>query len=169
MERITRAIPWWMLGIAVTLADFLTKEFVRTEWPLGTVIEVTSFFNFVSVRNPGAAFSFLADAGGWQRYFFVLLAVVVCAVLSWMLTSPQRRLDAVGFSLILGGALGNAYDRLAHGAVTDFLDFHVKGWHWPAFNAADIAICLGAIAIVVASVSAGRTQRGAAGQPRTPS
>lgn len=169
MERITRAMPWWLLAIAVTLADFLTKEFVRTEWPLGTVIEVTPFFNFVSLRNSGAAFSFLADAGGWQRYFFVLLAVVVGAVLSWMLTSAQRRLDAVGFSLILGGALGNAYDRLVHAAVTDFLDFHVKSWHWPAFNAADIAICLGAIAIVVASISAGQTQRGAASQPRTPS
>ena len=168
MERLTRAMPWWLLAIAVTLMDFLTKAFVRAEWPLGTVIEVTPFFNFVSARNPGAAFSFLADAGGWQRHFFVLLAAVVGVILSWMLTSAQRRLDAVGFSLILGGALGNAYDRLAHGAVTDFLDFHFKSWHWPAFNVADIAICLGAIAIVMASISAGQAQRGAASPHGTP-
>lgn len=168
MGRLTRAMPWWLLAIAVTLMDFLTKAFVRAEWPLGTVIEVTPFFNFVSARNPGAAFSFLADAGGWQRHFFVLLAAVVGVILSWMLTSAQRRLNAVGFSLILGGALGNGYDRLVHGAVTDFLDFHVKSWHWPAFNVADISICLGAIAIVLASISAGQAQRGAASPPGTP-
>lgn len=168
MERITRAMPWWLLAIGVTIADFLTKEFVRAELPLGAVIEVTSFFNFVSLRNSGAAFSFLADAGGWQRYFFVVLAVVVGAVLTWMLTSPQRRLDAVGYSLILGGALGNGYDRLAHAAVTDFLNVHFRSWHWPAFNVADIAICLGAIAIVVASISVGQAKRGSTSRPKTP-
>lgn len=151
MPQLLRAAPWWLLAAVILLADFATKEIVRSQMPLGTSIPMTSFFNLVSVRNPGAAFSFLADAGGWQRYFFVTLALAVSVWLGWMLTQPQRRLDAFGFSAILGGALGNAYDRLAHAAVTDFLDFHVSGWHWPAFNGADIAICAGAFAIIVAA------------------
>lgn len=150
-RRIAMALPWWGLALIVAVADFLTKHSVRLLWPEGTVIPVTGFFNLVSVRNPGAAFSMLADAGGWQRYFLSGLAVVVSAFLLWMLTSPLKRLDAIGYALILGGAVGNAIDRLVYGEVTDFLDFHASGWHWPAFNGADIAIFLGAACVILSS------------------
>jgi signal peptidase II len=147
-RRLAIALPWWALGLAVAVTDFATKQAVRLQWPEGTVVPVTSFFNLVSVQNAGAAFSMLADAGGWQRHFLAALAVVVSAVLLWLLTSPLRRLEAAGYSLILGGAVGNAIDRIVYGSVTDFLDFHVLGMHWPAFNGADIAICLGAASMI---------------------
>lgn len=149
---VATAIPWWALAFAVLAADFVTKEAVRLYWPKGTVVPVTDFFNFVSARNPGAAFSMLADAGGWQRYFFLGLALVVSAVLMWMVMSPLRRREALGYSLIVGGALGNALDRLLFGEVTDFLDFHASDWHWPAFNGADISIFLGAACMVFAAL-----------------
>lgn len=151
VRRIATALPWWGLAFIVAAADFLTKHAVRLLWPEGTVIPVTEFFNLVSVRNPGAAFSILAQAGGWQRYFLSGLAVVVSAVLMWMLMSPLRRREALGYALILGGAIGNAIDRLVYGEVTDFLDFHASGWHWPAFNGADIAIFLGAACMILSA------------------
>ncbi|HEX5093876.1 MAG TPA: signal peptidase II, partial [Burkholderiales bacterium] len=99
--------------------------------------------------NRGAAFSFLASAPGWQTAFFSGIALVASAVVSWMLLrAPQRRLQASGLALILGGALGNLWDRLRWGAVADFLDFHAFGWHWPAFNAADSAITVGAALLI---------------------
>lgn len=150
-RRTATALPWWGLAFIVAAADFLTKHTVRLSWPEGTVIPVTGFFNLVSVRNPGAAFSMLADAGGWQRYFLSGLAVVVSVVLVWMLMSPMRRREALGYTLILGGAIGNAIDRLVYGEVTDFLDFHASGWHWPAFNGADIAIFLGAACMILSA------------------
>ena len=151
-RRMGTAAPWWALALALVTADFLTKHAVRLNWPKGLVVPVTDFFNFVSARNSGAAFSFLADAGGWQRYFFLGIALVVSAALMWMLTAPMRRREALGYSLILGGAIGNALDRLLFGEVTDFLDFHVSGWHWPAFNGADIAIFLGAALMILSSI-----------------
>jgi signal peptidase II len=111
---------------------------------------VTPFFNFVLVYNKGAAFSFLAGAPGWQTPFFAAVAVVASAVVSWLLwRHPGRRLLCVGLALILGGALGNLWDRLEWGAVADFLDFHAFGWHWPAFNVADSAITVGAALLIV--------------------
>lgn len=150
-RRIAVALPWWTLAFITAALDFLTKHAVRLLWPEGTVIPVTGFFNLVSVRNPGAAFSMLAEAGGWQRYFLSGLAIVVSAVLMWMLMSPLRRREALGYALILGGAIGNAYDRLVYGEVTDFLDFHASGWHWPSFNGADIAIFLGAACMILSA------------------
>lgn len=150
-RRLATALPWWALALVVLIVDFASKQAVRLHWPIGTVIPVTDFFNFVSARNPGAAFSMLADAGGWQRYFFLGLALVVSAVLMWMLLSPLRRREALAYSLILGGALGNAIDRLLFGEVTDFLDFHASGMHWPAFNAADVAITVGAACLILSA------------------
>lgn len=150
-RRLATALPWWGLALAVLAVDFASKQAVRLHWPLGTVIPVTDFFNLVSARNPGAAFSMLADAGGWQRYFFLGLALLVSAVLMWMLLSPLRRREALAYSLILGGALGNAIDRLLFGEVTDFLDFHVSGMHWPAFNGADVAITVGAACLIASA------------------
>jgi signal peptidase II len=117
---------------------------------LGVEVPVTSYFNLVFVLNPGAAFSFLADAGGWQRWFFTGLTLVVVGVLLFLIRkSPQQALFCLAASLIMGGALGNLVDRLIIGAVIDFLDFHVGGWHWPAFNLADSAITVGAALFIL--------------------
>jgi signal peptidase II len=118
----------------------------------GELVRVTGIFDLVLLYNRGAAFSFLADAPGWQTPFFAAVAVAASAVVSWMLwRSPQRRLQSLGLALILGGALGNLWDRLAWGAVADFLDFHAFGWHWPAFNVADSAITVGAVLLIAES------------------
>ena len=102
------------------------------------------------MHNYGAAFSFLHDSGGWQRWFFTAIAVAVCSVILWWLkqTPKQQKLLPVAFSFILGGALGNVYDRIVHGYVIDFLDFYVNDWHWPAFNLADSAIFIGAALLI---------------------
>ncbi|WP_159330328.1 signal peptidase II, partial [Klebsiella pneumoniae] len=115
---------------------------IRT-FAYGEQVEITPFFNLVHVLNPGAAFSFLANAGGWQRYFFITLGLAVSAWLGRMLCQQRPRLEAMGYSLILGGALGNVADRVLRGQVVDFLDFHWRLAHWPAFNLADVAITIG--------------------------
>ena len=109
----------------------------------GKQVEITPFFNLVHVLNPGAAFSFLAGASGWQRYFFITLGLLVAVWLIRQLKQTLPRFEAVGYSLILGGALGNVVDRLLRGQVVDFLDFHWQGMHWPAFNLAEVAISIG--------------------------
>ena len=111
---------------------------------------MTSFFNLVRVLNPGAAFSFLAGAAGWQRWFFLAIAMSIWLV--WLLARPLRRMEGLAYSLILGGALGNAFDRAVRGQVIDYLVFQQRGWHGPAFNLADMAIVGGAIALVVLSM-----------------
>lgn len=145
-----RAWPWFLAAAAVVLADRLAKWLMLGWLRPGETVEVTGFFNLVLVFNRGAAFSFLADAPGWQTPFFAAVAMVAAAVVSWMLwRHPARTLLCGGLALILGGALGNLWDRLAWGAVADFLDFHAFGWHWPAFNIADSAITLGAVILIV--------------------
>ncbi len=136
---------WLILAVVVVGLDQLTKAWVVAALPYRHAIELTPFFRLVHVHNTGAAFSFLADAGGWQRWFFVGLALGASALLLvWLWRLPrQKRLEATGVSLILGGALGNFIDRIRYGYVVDFLDFHLGGWHWPAFNLADTAITLG--------------------------
>ena len=141
-------LRWWLLGLTVAVLDWVVKDVVQRELAYGEIIPVTEFFNLVHVWNTGAAFSFLADAGGWQRYFFTVVALGAVALLAWLLMRPQRRLDAFAYSLILGGALGNAVDRIARGHVVDYLDFHWGRWHWPAFNVADIAICTAAALLI---------------------
>ena len=137
---------WIVLAVVVIALDQLSKI-----WALGTLhmaeqVAVTSFFNLVLVFNAGAAFSFLANAGGWQKWFFVVLASGISMWLVAMLRQHAReRLLALALSLILGGAIGNVIDRLRFDAVVDFLDFHLAGMHWPAFNVADSAITLGVV------------------------
>lgn len=143
---------WYSLAIFVFAADQAAKTYIDMTTPLGWSHEVTSFFNLVHVLNPGAAFSFLAGAGGWQRWFFLVIALVASAWLVWQLSRPLRKLEALSYSLILGGALGNAFDRAVRGQVIDYLDFHLRGWHWPAFNIADMAIVGGVIALVLQSL-----------------
>jgi len=136
----------------IVLADQLVKWVVLSQLRPGEPIAVTGFFNLVLVFNRGAAFSFLADAPGWQRPFFIAVALIAAAIVSWMLWRyPARRLLCAGLALILGGALGNLWDRVAFGHVVDFLDFHAMGWHWPAFNIADSAISVGAGLLIAES------------------
>ena len=140
---------WLTLAGGVILLDQVTKLAVLARFAFDERLEITPFFNLILTYNPGAAFSFLAGAGGWQKWFFVALALGVSVWIFLMLRQhASERLLAVALSLILGGALGNVIDRFAYGAVVDFLDFHLAGWHWPAFNVADSAICVGAVLLV---------------------
>ncbi|HAF55240.1 MAG TPA: signal peptidase II [Thauera sp.] len=139
-------LPWLILAGVVGVLDQLTKQLVLANLHYGEVIPITSFFDLVLVFNTGAAFSFLAEHGGWQRWFFTVLAL---GISGWLLTlmhhHRHERLLPAAFALIIGGALGNVYDRLVHGAVVDFLHFHYAGWSWPAFNLADSAITVGVV------------------------
>jgi signal peptidase II len=135
---------WLALALLVLVLDQVSKGWVLANFRLMDRQTVTSFFNLVLVFNAGASFSFLADAGGWQKWFFVVLALGISAWLLVMLRKhAQERLLPAALSLILGGALGNVIDRLRFDAVVDFLDFHVAGYHWPAFNVADSSIFVG--------------------------
>ena len=145
---------------AVTLADVVTKEIVQATFAYGERVPVTGFFNLVFVMNPGAAFSFLADAGGWQRFFLLGLGIVISAVLVYMLLrQPMHRVAAAGFAAILGGAIGNVIDRMLNGYVVDFIQVHAGGWYFPSFNLADSAITLGAVCLVVDEVRRVRRSR----------
>ena len=151
MIRKERQWRWALvLAAAVVIADVLSKELVQASFAYGERLAVTAFFNLVFVLNPGAAFSFLAGAGGWQKPILLGFGIVVATVLAVMLVrNPMSRLTAFGFAAVLGGALGNVIDRTRHGAVVDWLDFHLAGWHWPAFNIADIGITVGAAALIL--------------------
>lgn len=143
----------------IVLSDQLSKSWIISQLMLGEVRVYTSYFNLVLVGNPGAAFSFLADAGGWQRWFFVLLSIVVSIVISVILIrKPQTKLISWGLSLLLGGAIGNLIDRLRFGVVIDFLDLHLGDWHWPAFNLADSAITLGVALLIIDEIIRARNQ-----------
>ena len=143
-EPSLRKTQWYSLAIVIFAGDQAAKSYIDATTPLGWSHEVASFFNLVHALNPGAAFSFLAGAGGWQRWFFLAIAFAISAWLAWLLSRPLRKTEGLSYSLILGGALGNAFDRATRGHVIDYIDFHLHGWHWPAFNVADIAICVGA-------------------------
>lgn len=147
-----RPLRWYLLALVVIVADFLTKTAVLAVLAPGEGRAVAPFFNLVLVFNKGAAFSFLASAQGWQTSFFAAVAVVASMVVSFLIAKNKNKsLFCSGLALILGGALGNLYDRLAYGHVVDFLDFHLSGWHWPAFNVADSAITVGAAILIVES------------------
>lgn len=146
-------------ALAVLVVDQASKAWVATALPFGSGVAVAPFFNLVHTRNTGAAFSMLADAGGWQRYFFLVLALLVSVWISTMLVRhAMRACERWAYSLIMGGALGNAVDRARKGAVTDFLDLHAFGSHWPAFNVADIGITAGAALLVWSAVRGGSPQ-----------
>ncbi|MBE7418828.1 MAG: lipoprotein signal peptidase [Ideonella sp.] len=148
---------WLALAALVIVADQATKAWIVEHFTLHESVRVTSWFNIVRAHNTGAAFSFLAGAAGWQRWFFVALGIAASVFIVWMLRRhPQQTLFCLAVSLILGGALGNVIDRLLHGHVVDFLDFHwpllaplFPGGHFPSFNLADSAITGGAIGLIV--------------------
>ena len=144
-------IWWYVIALLVLVADQLTKTAVLNEFYLGQREVINSFFNLVYVRNYGAAFSFLSDAGGWQRWFFSILSSVVSAVIAvWIFRLPKAKwIESLALALILGGALGNLYDRVVLGYVVDFLDLHWLGWHFPAFNVADSGITIGAVLLIL--------------------
>ncbi len=142
-------IRWLALAALLAALDQLSKFAITRVMAVGAGIEITPFFNLVLVYNPGAAFSFLASASGWQRELFIALALVAAVWIVYLLRKyPRQTLFCFALSLILGGAIGNVIDRVAHGAVIDFLDFHLAGYHWPAFNLADSAITCGAVLLV---------------------
>ncbi len=158
---------WFLFAAALAALDQATKSVVATALPLHASIEVTPWFNLVHVLNPGAAFSFLADASGWQRYFLSATGLIVSAVLLWMLwRGVKNRLEAVAYAGLIGGALGNVIDRVRLGAVVDYLDFYWRDWHWPAFNLADMLVVGGAGLLLIASVLP-RARSAADGSPPT--
>ena len=144
-------LPHWLaLALLIVIADQFTKVLVLGSFTLGEGKVVTEFFNLVRVHNAGAAFSFLAGASGWQRWFFTGLGLVAAAVIIWMLKQHAgQRLFGFALACILGGAIGNVIDRVLYGYVVDFLDFHWAGMHFPAFNVADSAITIGAIGLLL--------------------
>jgi len=156
-----RALPWYLLAITVVALDQATKLAAEAALQGRSPLAVTGFFDLRLAYNPGAAFSFLADAGGWQRWFFTTLALLVSIVLVlWLARIPRdQRLLPLSLSLVLGGAVGNLVDRIAYGHVIDFLDFHLGNWHWPAFNIADSAICAGAVLLVVQTLFFDREEK----------
>lgn len=149
-------LPWLALSAVVIALDQASKFWVRSNVALyWERIELLPFLNLVHFRNEGAAFSFLADAGGWQVVFLIVLGLAVSAVLiRWLRKMPEgeQQLLAAALALIVGGALGNVLDRAALGAVTDFVDLHAAGYHFPAFNVADSAISVGAALLIVDSI-----------------
>jgi len=143
-------LPWVALASLIVLVDQLTKLAIEHTFDYGDVEPVTSFFNLVLTYNKGAAFSFLASASGWQKHFLTAVGIGASLFILYLLARHGgQKLFALALTMILGGAIGNVIDRLAYGHVIDFLDFHVGGWHWPAFNVADSAIVGGAILLVV--------------------
>jgi signal peptidase II len=142
--------PWLGLALIICIADQFTKTLILGYYKLGDSTYVLNFFNIVRAHNTGAAFSFLQNAGGWQRWLFTGIGVVATIFIIWMLRSHAgQKLFAFALACILGGAVGNVVDRLMHGYVVDFLDFHLGGWHFPAFNVADSAITIGAACLIL--------------------
>jgi signal peptidase II len=150
---------WLALALLILLADQFTKIWIIGTYQLGDSLPLSSFFNLVRVHNNGAAFSFLAQAGGWQRWFFTGLGTLAALLMVWLLKKHAgQKLFGFAIACVLGGAVGNVIDRVLYGYVVDFLDFHYAGIHFPAFNLADSAITLGAACLILDEVL--RVRRG---------
>ncbi|NBW26089.1 MAG: lipoprotein signal peptidase [Betaproteobacteria bacterium] len=145
-----KLLHWLALALVLVLADQITKVWIAGTYALGEGTPVTGFFNIVRVHNSGAAFSFLADAGGWQRWMFAGLSAGASLLIAYLLHSHAgQRLFCFALACVLGGAVGNLIDRVVYGYVIDFLDFYAADWHFPAFNLADSAITLGAACLIL--------------------
>ena len=151
-------LKWLWLSFGVIVLDQITKRIAEYQLVQFAPMEILPFLNFALVYNQGAAFSFLSDAGGWQRWFFTALALLVSAIIVWWLYRLKRGETgtAISLALILGGAIGNVIDRILHGHVIDFIDVHYAGYHWPTFNIADSAITIGAVILIAASLMPAR-------------
>jgi signal peptidase II len=146
----SKLAPWLALAVLIVAVDQLTKLAIERLFDYGDVRPVTGFFNLVLTYNKGAAFSFLAGASGWQKQFLTGIGIVASLAIVYLLARHgTQKLFSLALALILGGAVGNVIDRIAHGHVIDFLDFHWRGWHWPAFNVADSAIVCGAALLII--------------------
>lgn len=164
--RQKSALRWLWLAAAVIVADQLTKALVVHEFMLYEVLDVLPVLEITRLHNTGAAFSLLAQASGWQRWFFIVLALgVSTGIVVWLrgLSGRGATWLAVALSLVMGGALGNVIDRAWHGHVIDFIHFHWQRWYYPAFNVADMAITVGAVMLVIDAIASSR--RGKAGRP----
>jgi signal peptidase II len=149
-----KPVHWYALAALIVVLDQISKWVALGNILPGEVIYVAPFWNWVLTFNPGAAFSFLADQSGWQRWFFTLLALGVSGWIALELKKhPEQKLMALALTLVMGGALGNVIDRVRFGAVVDFIQWHAAGWYWPAFNVADSAISVGAVLLIVASLT----------------
>jgi signal peptidase II len=143
-------LRWLALALVIVVLDQVTKSLIVDQFALGDSRTVTPFFNLVRAHNPGAAFSFLAGADGWQRWFFTGLGIAASAFIVWMiLKHPGQTMFCLAVTLILGGAVGNVVDRLLHGHVIDFIQVHWAGWYFPSFNVADSAITAGAALLIL--------------------
>ncbi len=155
MTTTSSVRPWWRwlaVSALVIALDLLTKAIIQKSLAPGETVVITPFFNLVLAFNTGAAFNFLADAGGWQREFFIAISVVITIFLLWMMRRhPQNRLLCIALALVLGGAMGNLYDRVVLGHVVDFIQVHASGHAFPAFNVADSAISIGAMLLILDS------------------
>lgn len=151
MQKQANGLIYLWLSVVAFILDLFTKWLVVSHFELYESVNILPIFNLTYVRNYGAAFSFLADHSGWQKYFFVLIAVVISALLLfWLAKTPRQKiLVNSAYALIIGGALANMTDRLYHGFVVDFLDFYWQIYHYPVFNVADIAICVGAGLLII--------------------
>jgi signal peptidase II len=159
-NQLGSAKTYLFLALFVLIADQVSKWWAQMSLPMAQAIKVTDFLNWFLIYNPGAAFSFLSQAGGWQRWFFTIIGIVAAVVIIWLLQkNTQDRPFCIALALILGGAIGNVLDRLLYGAVVDFIDVHYQGWHWPAFNLADSAISIGATLIVINEIRRALQQR----------
>ena len=165
-DTASRHLRWLWVSLAVIAADVATKATMVGAFRLGEERPVTPFFSLILTYNTGAAFSFGAGNGGWQRWAFSGVAVIAAVLIVWLLKRGGSTLYCLGLSLILGGAIGNLWDRLAIGSVVDFLLLHYERWAWPAFNVADSAISIGAALLIIDSF--GQRHAGGTG-PRTDS
>ncbi|MFP1743351.1 signal peptidase II [Lonsdalea quercina] len=144
-------LRWLWLALVVLVVDLGSKQWVMSHFQLGESLPLIPFFNLTYAHNPGAAFSFLADKDGWQRWFFAVIALAITAALLVLMyrSSASQKLNNIAYAMIIGGAVGNLTDRLVHGYVIDFVDFYINDWHYPIFNIADAGICIGALLIVL--------------------
>ena len=161
MTKIPKSgLSFLWLSLLAFVLDLLTKYIVVQKFDLHESVNVLPVFNLTYVRNPGAAFSFLADHDGWQKYFFIVLAIGISLMLAYFMKKnhASQRLQNSAYALIIGGALANAVDRAYNGYVIDFFDFYWRDWHYPVFNVADIAICVGAALIALDAFKQGKKQ-----------
>ena len=142
----------YLISLSVFLLDILSKNFIQNKIMYGEQFEITSFLSLVHFQNTGAAFSFLSDQGGWQRYFLIAISLLAVLYIPWLINQYKKNiLIVIGLLLILGGAIGNLYDRISYGYVIDFVYLHIAEFYWPAFNVADSAISLGVLLFLYGS------------------
>ena len=142
----------YLISLFIFLLDILSKNFIQKKIIYGEQVEITSFLSLVHFQNTGAAFSFLSDQGGWQRYFLIAISLLAVLYIPWLMNQYKKNiLIVIGLLLILGGAIGNLYDRVSYGYVIDFIYLHIAEFYWPAFNVADSAISLGVLLFLYGS------------------